>query len=117
MLGRPHRTQPLSQGLWPEAAARRQGTWPQGRRPGADDERRIAGSGARTGKERVHDLNFIKKAMFASRLVQGGHSRKLVSSALTCEKTVLSRWLPLTERVSAPLIEAIGPPPSANCDR
>ena len=63
------------------------------------------------------DLSFIERALFASRLEQGGYSRDVIMAALSVDKTGLSRLISAAVKIPQDLIEAIGSAPKAGRDR
>ncbi|WP_375689924.1 plasmid partitioning protein RepB [Pseudooceanicola sp. LIPI14-2-Ac024] len=63
------------------------------------------------------DLTFIEKANFARQMVALEFDRKVICDALNIDKTVISRMLQVADAVPLPLIQAIGPAPSAGRDR
>lgn len=63
------------------------------------------------------DLSFIEKALFARTLLKMGQERELIQSALTIDKTLLSRMLSVTEKISEDVLRAIGPAKSVGRDR
>jgi ParB family chromosome partitioning protein len=72
------------------------------------------------------DLSWIEKAVFAKQLLDAGKSDQLVCDALNIDQkarkegdklTGLSRMRQVTARVSADLIEAIGPAPKTGRDK
>lgn len=63
------------------------------------------------------DLSFIEKALFASKLEDGGFDRETIMAALSVDKTGLSRLISAAVRIPRDIIEAIGPAPKAGRDR
>lgn len=63
------------------------------------------------------DLSFIEKALFAARLEQGGFSRETIMSALSVDKSGLSRLISSAVKIPHDIIEAIGPASKAGRDR
>lgn len=63
------------------------------------------------------DLSFIEKANFARQMRDAGYDRKTICDALHMDKTLISRMLSVTDRVSIELIEAIGAAPSVGRER
>lgn len=57
------------------------------------------------------DLSFIEKANFARQMVEQGFKRKIICSALSVDKTEISRMLQIAERIPESTIHAIGPAP------
>jgi len=63
------------------------------------------------------DLSFIEKALFAARLEEGGFTRETIMSALSVDKSGLSRLISSAVKIPSDIIEAIGPAPKAGRDR
>lgn len=63
------------------------------------------------------DLSFIEKANFARQMRDAGYDRKVICDALSMDKTLISRMISVTDRISVELIEAIGAAPSVGRDR
>ena len=63
------------------------------------------------------DLSFIEKALFASRLEEAGYGREVIMSALSVDKTGLSRLISSAVKIPRDIIEAIGAAPKAGRDR
>lgn len=63
------------------------------------------------------DLSYIERASFAARLEAAKFSRDVIMSALSVDKTALSRMLTIVARTPPEIIEAIGPAPSAGRPR
>lgn len=63
------------------------------------------------------DLSFIEKANFARQMRDAGYERKVICDALHMDKTLISRMLSVTDRISVDLIEAIGAAPAVGRDR
>lgn len=63
------------------------------------------------------DLSFIERALFASRLEEGGYDRSIIMSALSVDKTGLSRLISSAVKIPSHVIEAIGPAPKTGRDR
>lgn len=63
------------------------------------------------GKENLdrRDLSFIEKALFARRLEDQGYDRSVIMTALSTEKSNLSRYIAVARALPDPLIQAIGP--------
>jgi len=63
------------------------------------------------------DLSYIERGLFALTLEGQGFDRAVIMSALSMEKTQLSRLLALTKSIPTNLIHAIGPAPKAGRPR
>lgn len=63
------------------------------------------------------DLSYIERGLFALTLEEQGFDRAVIMSALSMEKTQLSRLLSLTKSVPRAVILAIGPAPKAGRPR
>lgn len=63
------------------------------------------------------DLSFIEKSLFAKRLLDLGHAKNVIQSALTIDGTLLSRMLSVSQKVPDDIIEAIGAAKSIGRDR
>jgi len=63
------------------------------------------------------NLSFIEKANFARQMRDAGYDRKVICDALHMDKTLISRMLSVTDRISVELIEAIGAAPAVGRDR
>ncbi|MGF6175501.1 plasmid partitioning protein RepB [Ensifer sp. 4252] len=63
------------------------------------------------------NLTFIERALFARRLETLGYDRAVISSALAANAAAVSKMMSVTERISAPVIESIGPAPSVGRER
>ena len=63
------------------------------------------------------DLSFIERAMFAARLEQGGFERETIMSALTIDKTALSKLISVATKIPESVLLAVGPAPNAGRDR
>ncbi len=63
------------------------------------------------------DLSFIEKALFAKRLLDLGHAKDVIQSALTIDATLLSRMLSVSQKVPSEVVEAIGAAKSVGRDR
>ncbi|AZO82101.1 MULTISPECIES: plasmid partitioning protein RepB [unclassified Bosea (in: a-proteobacteria)] len=63
------------------------------------------------------DLSYIERGLFALTLEERGFERAVIMSALSMEKTQLSRLLALTKSISKDLIVAIGPASKAGRPR
>ena len=71
------------------------------------------------GQENTHrrDLSFIEKANFARQLRDLGYDRKAISEAVNVDKTLLSRFLAVADRVPPEVVRAIGAAPGIGRDR
>jgi ParB family transcriptional regulator, chromosome partitioning protein len=63
------------------------------------------------------NLSFIERALFARRLEDGGYDRETIMSALSVDKTVVSKMVSVASRIPVKIIEAIGSAPSIGRDR
>ena len=63
------------------------------------------------------DLSYIERGLFAVTLQQQGFDRSVIMSALSMEKTQLSKLLSLTTAIPKHVIVAIGPAPKAGRPR
>lgn len=63
------------------------------------------------------NLSFIERALFAWRLEEGGYDRETIMSALTVDKTVVSRMISVVKKIPLAIIEAIGSAPTTGRDR
>lgn len=63
------------------------------------------------------DLSFIEKAHFARQMESAGYDRKIIADTLSTDKTLISRFLSVAERVPAELMHAIGAAPSVGRER
>lgn len=63
------------------------------------------------------DLSYIERAMFALALEAKGYDRRVIMSALSMEKTQLSRLMALGHSLPRHLVDAIGPAPKAGRPR
>ncbi|MBO3761610.1 plasmid partitioning protein RepB [Ciceribacter sp. L1K22] len=63
------------------------------------------------------NLSFIERATFAQKLLELGHDKKTIQSALSVDAPMLTRMLFVTGRVPAPIVAAIGPAKSVGRDR
>lgn len=72
----------------------------------SDDEVVVA-----QGRENLDraDLSFIEKALFAKRLEDAGYERSVIMSALSTDKSDLSRYISIARRVPEELARQIGP--------
>lgn len=72
----------------------------------SDDEVVVA-----QGRENLDraDLSFIEKALFAKRLEDAGYERSVIMSALSTDKSDLSRYISIARRIPEELARQIGP--------
>jgi ParB family chromosome partitioning protein len=63
------------------------------------------------------DLSFIERARFAKEMEEKGFGRDVIMSALTVDKTTVSRMISVTARIPWGVIEAIGPAAGTGRDR
>jgi len=63
------------------------------------------------------DLSFIEKAHFARQMELAGYERKIIADTLSTDKTLISRFLSVAERVPSELMHAIGAAPSVGRER
>jgi ParB family chromosome partitioning protein len=63
------------------------------------------------------NLSFIERALFARRLEDAAYDRETIMSALSVDKTTISRMISVAVAIPIGVIEAIGPAPSAGRDR
>jgi ParB family chromosome partitioning protein len=63
------------------------------------------------------NLSFIERARFASRLEDLGYRRDVIMSALTVDKTIVSRMITIARRIPSAVIDAIGPAHGTGRDR
>lgn len=63
------------------------------------------------------NLSFIERAVFAKRLEDGGYDRETIMSALSVDKTVVSRMISVASHIPIDVIEAIKNAPSTGRDR
>jgi ParB family chromosome partitioning protein len=63
------------------------------------------------------DLSFIERAMFAGRLEERGFDRETVMSALSADKTTVSKMFSVINRIPADIVAAIGPALAVGRDR
>jgi ParB family transcriptional regulator, chromosome partitioning protein len=63
------------------------------------------------------DLSFIERSRFAQALEEAGYDRPTIMTALSVDKTVLSRMISVVNALPADLIAAVGPAPGAGRDR
>lgn len=83
-------------------------------KPLSDDELVVAQGQENSARK---DLSFIERALFASRLEEGGYDRSVIMSALSVDKTGLSRLISSAVKIPARIIEAIGAAPKTGRDR
>lgn len=74
----------------------------------SDDEVVVA-----QGRENLDraDLSFIEKALFAKHLEDAGYERSVIMSALSTDKSDLSRYISIARRIPEELARQIGPAP------
>ena len=63
------------------------------------------------------NLSFIERALFARRLEDGGYDRETIMSALSVDKTVVSKMVSVASRIPVKIIEAIGSAAATGRDR
>lgn len=63
------------------------------------------------------NLSFIEKALFAKELDERGYDREFIISALTIDKTVVSKMLSVTKDIPYDLIMDIGPAKNSGRDK
>lgn len=63
------------------------------------------------------DLSFIEKAMFAANLEGKQYDRDVIMSALSVDKTVVSKMISVTKDMPADIVLAIGPARNSGRDR
>jgi ParB family chromosome partitioning protein len=63
------------------------------------------------------DLSFIERSLFAHKLEQGGYDREMIMSALSVDKTFLSRMISVAKAIPLEIIEKIGPAPAVGRGR
>lgn len=63
------------------------------------------------------DLSFIEKALFAKNLLDMGHGKDVIQTALTVDATLLSRMLSVAQNIPRDVIEQIGPAKQIGRDR
>lgn len=71
------------------------------------------------GQENTHrrDLSFIERANFARQLRDLGYGRPAIAEAVNVDKTLLSRFLSVADRVPVAVIHAIGAAPMIGRER
>ncbi len=67
------------------------------------------------GKENLErrDLSYLERALFARRLEESGFDRSIVISALSCDKSDVSRYVAIARAIPEEIALAIGPAPKA----
>lgn len=63
------------------------------------------------------DLSFIERAMFAGRLEERAFDRETIMSALSADKTTVSKMLSVINRIPKAVVDAIGPALAIGRDR
>jgi ParB family chromosome partitioning protein len=63
------------------------------------------------------DLSFIERARFARHLEAAGYDRETIMSALSVDKTTISRLISVTSQLPEAVIDAIGAAPGTGRDR
>lgn len=63
------------------------------------------------------DLSYIERARFAWKLEAGGYDRETIISALSADKTTISRMISVATQIPEEVITAIGPAPTTGRDR
>ncbi|MGY5810141.1 plasmid partitioning protein RepB [Rhizobium sp. LEGMi198b] len=63
------------------------------------------------------NLSFIERALFAKRLDDLGYGREVISLALSANAASISKMMTVAERISADVIEKIGPAPGVGRER
>jgi ParB family chromosome partitioning protein len=63
------------------------------------------------------DLSFIEKAVFATNLERGGYDRDVIMSALSVDKTVVSKMISVTKDIPGEIIAAVGAAKNSGRDR
>jgi ParB family chromosome partitioning protein len=63
------------------------------------------------------DLSFIERARFARRLEESGYDRETIISALSTDKTTVSRMISVAMHIPEVVVDAIGPAPGTGRDR
>jgi len=63
------------------------------------------------------NLSFVERALFARRLEDAGYDRETIMSALSVDKTTISRMISVAVAIPTSVIVAIGAAPSAGRDR
>ena len=80
-----------------------------------DDRDLIVAQGQENTARR--DLSYIEKANFARQMAEEGLKRPIICSALSVDKTEISRMLSIAQRIPESTIHAIGPAPAAGRTR
>ncbi len=80
----------------------------------SDDELVVA-----QGQENLErkDLSYLERALFAAKLEERGFSRQIIMSAISADKTALSKLISLATRIPRDVLEAIGAAPNTGRDR
>jgi ParB family chromosome partitioning protein len=63
------------------------------------------------------DLSFIERARFARHLEAAGYDRETIMSALSVDKTTVSRLISVASQLPEAVVDAIGPAPGTGRDR
>ena len=63
------------------------------------------------------DLSFVERARFARSLEESGYDRETIITALSVDKTTVSRMISVATRIPADIVDAIGPAPGTGRDR
>jgi ParB family transcriptional regulator, chromosome partitioning protein len=63
------------------------------------------------------DLSFIERARFALHLEEAGYDRETIMSALSVDKTTVSRYISVASQIAAAVIDMIGPAHGRGRDR
>jgi ParB family chromosome partitioning protein len=80
----------------------------------SDEEHVVAQGQENSARE---NLTFIERALFAQRLLDRGHDRSTIQTALSVDAPLLTRMLSVTSRVEENLAMAIGPSKGIGRDR
>jgi ParB family transcriptional regulator, chromosome partitioning protein len=80
-----------------------------------DDRDLVLAQGQENSARR--DLSFIEKAHFARQMELAGYDRKIIGDTLSTDKTLISRFLSVAERIPLELMQAIGAAPSVGRER
>mgnify|MGYP002147561825 CR=1 FL=1 len=80
-----------------------------------DDRNLVVAQGQENTARR--DLSFIEKANFARHMELAGYDRKIIGDTLSTDKTLLSRFLSVADRVPSEVMHAIGAAPSVGRER